>query len=238
MSEDLGADLKVTECVSILEETLCIKSVLSDNFTEVLNNLLAKISLALIGLTSTIDGLGAYFTDSNIKVLLKTLLGEDFIDFIRELSPHNVLTFLWCLEYSLEHIKLTLRNGALGHGKSNSELLGSNVTGSQSVEITEELRDADTLLLGKKTDTGNNILLIIRCVTNDLGLTSASLSLGEVVGAMVEALADTEKLLSSVDILTEVDIVDLINIALVHVAAEDGLKDVLGCTNSEQIKNA
>ena len=69
-------------------------------------------------------------------------------------------------------------------------------------------------------------------------MTSASLSLGEVVGAMVEALADTEKLLSSVDILTEVDIVDLINIALVHVAAEDGLKDVLGCTNSEQIKNA
>jgi len=54
---------------------------------------------------------------------------------------------------------------------------------------------------------------------------------------VVEALADTEKLLSSINILTEVHIVDFINVALVHVAAEDGLKDVLRCADSEQIEN-
>lgn len=68
-------------------------------------------------------------------------------------------------------------------------------------------------------------------------MTCASLSLGEVLSAVVEALADTEKLLSSINILTEVHIVDFINVALVHVAAEDGLKDVLRCADSEQIEN-
>lgn len=66
----------------------------------------------------------------------------------------------------------------------------------------------------------------------------ACLGLREVVGAVVEALVDSEKLLSAINVLAEVHIVYLINISLVHVAAENGLKNVLGCTDSQQVKNA
>ena len=41
LSEDLGAHLEVTKRIPILEEALRIKSVLPNNFSEVLNNLLA-----------------------------------------------------------------------------------------------------------------------------------------------------------------------------------------------------
>ena len=134
-----------------------------------------------------------------------------------------MLSFLGCFEHALEHIVFTLGNGALGHGESNSELLGSNVARSQPVEIPEELRDTDALLLAKHTDSSDDIVLIIGTVTHDFGLTNARLSLGEVVSAVVEALTDSKQLISTIDVLAEIYVVDFINIALVHVSAEDSL---------------
>ena len=72
----------MTESVSILEEALCIKSVLSDDFTEVLNYCLAKVSLSRVSLASSIDGLNAHVTNGNINVLLETLLSEHLIHFV------------------------------------------------------------------------------------------------------------------------------------------------------------
>ena len=126
LSEDLGADLEVTESVSILEEALSVKSILSDHFTEVLDDLLAELSLSRISLTSSIDSLCANITDGHIKVLLEALLGEDFVNSVREISPLDVLTFLGGLEDTLEHLKLLLGDGAFGHVETDSKLLSSN----------------------------------------------------------------------------------------------------------------
>lgn len=54
---------------------------------------------------------------------------------------------------------------------------------------------------------------------------------------MVIGLADTVKLGSTINILTEVNVVNLINIAFVHVAAEDFLCDVLGGVNLKQVNH-
>jgi hypothetical protein len=89
------------------------------------------------------------------------------------------------------------------------------------------------LLLAESANTGNHIIDIIRGVTHDLSEATACLSLREVGDAVVEALADTEELLGTVDILTEVNVVHFIDIAFVHVSAEDHLDDVLGSSNSE-----
>ena len=238
MSEDLGAHFEVTKCIPILEEALRIKSVLSNNFSEVLNNLLAQFSLRSICLASSINGVGANLAYGYVKVFLEALSGEHFVDSVREILPFDVFSLLRRLEHTLEHFKFTGRDRAFGHIQTNSELLSGNEAGSQSIEVAEELVDADTLLLAELADASNDIVLIIRRVAHDFGLADSRLCLGEVVGAVVEALVDTEELLGAVDILAEVDIVDLIDIAFIHVTAEDGLENVLGSADSEQIEHA
>lgn len=55
---------------------------------------------------------------------------------------------------------------------------------------------------------------------------------------MVLSLTDTVKLSSTINIFTEVNVVDLINVTLVHVAAEDFLSDMLRGVNLKQVNNA
>lgn len=90
---------------------------------------------------------------------------------------------------------------------------------SESVKVTEELRDADALLLAELADSCDDIVLIIWCITDNFGLADTCLGLREVISAVVETLADTEELLGAINVFTEVNIVYLVNIALVHVAA-------------------
>ena len=73
LSENLWSHFKGAKCVSVLEEAFCIKSVLSDDFTEVSNDLLADSSMLSGGLTSAIGVCGASFANSRVEVLLKTL---------------------------------------------------------------------------------------------------------------------------------------------------------------------
>ena len=54
---------------------------------------------------------------------------------------------------------------------------------------------------------------------------------------MVETLVDSEELLGAVDVLAKVYIVRLVNIAFVHIAAQKGLKDVLGSADPQQVKH-
>ena len=94
------------------------------------------------------------------------------------------------------------------------------MTGAKPIKVAEELLDADSLLLGESTNTGNDIVDVIRSVSDNLSLALACSSLRVVVRAMVEALTHTEELLRTVNVLTEVHIVALINVTLVHVATK------------------
>ena len=55
---------------------------------------------------------------------------------------------------------------------------------------------------------------------------------------MVEALGDTEKLIGTIDVLAEVDVVALINVTLVHISSKELLGDVLRGVDSEKIKHS
>ena len=110
-------------------------------------------------------------------------------------------------------------------------------TRPQPVKVAEELINADALLLAKLADASNDIIFVVGRVANNLRLAHSSLRLGEVVRAVVEALVDPEELLRTVDILTEVDIVDLIDVAFIHVTAEEGLENVLGSADPQQIEH-
>ena len=127
LSEDLGRHLEVTERISVLEEALGIQSVGSDELTELVNNFTADFSLTIAGLTSSVDGGSAAGTDLGVKVLLETLLGEDLVDSVGELSPLDMSSFLGSLESFAEHVELLLGDRGLGHGEANSELSSSDV---------------------------------------------------------------------------------------------------------------
>jgi hypothetical protein len=111
----------------ILEEALGIESVLADNLTEGIDNILAGCLLFRVGLTTTVSGHGAGHANGSVKVLLETLGGEYLVDGVRELSPLDVLTLLGGLVGLAEQLELRLRDGHLGHSEANAELSSSDV---------------------------------------------------------------------------------------------------------------
>ena len=149
-----------------------------------------------------------------------------------------MFSFFGSLISGFEHVKFALRNRSLCHSQSNTELSCCDVARTKSVEITEEFGDTDSLLLTKSADARDNILNIIRSVTNALSLTSSCLSLRVVVGAVIESLVNTEELACTINVLTEVRVVDLIDITLVHVTAQEGLSDMLWSSDAKEVEHS
>ena len=149
-----------------------------------------------------------------------------------------MLAFLGGLESVSEVFELALGDWALSHCETDTELGGSDVARAQSIEIAEELRDTNSLLFAESANASNNIIDVIGGVAHDLSDAATRLSLREVGDAVVEALVDTEELLRTINVLTEVNVVHLIDISFVHVSAEDHLDDVLGSSNSQQIESS
>ena len=56
-----------------------------------------------------------------------------------------MFAFFGSFEDRTKHLEFFLRNWGLCHSETNSKLLGSDVTRSKSIEITEELVNANTL---------------------------------------------------------------------------------------------
>ena len=137
-----------------------------------------------------------------------------------------------------QHLELALRDGALSHGETDSELCSGDVARTKTVEVAEELSDADSLLLASLTNSCNHIFAVVRQVPNNFSLADACLSLRVVVEAVVEALVNAEELITTINILAEVNVVDLIDIALVHVASKQALQDLLGRTDAKQVEHA
>jgi hypothetical protein len=113
----------------------------------------------------------------------------------------------------------------------------SDETSSQFVEVTEELRDSDALLAGNLSDASKNILDVHGSVSDNLSLAHSWFSLFKVVEAVVVSLSDSEKGFGTINLITEISVVNFVNVALIHVTSEDSLGDVLGCRNLKQIEN-
>ena len=238
LSEDLLGDLEVSMSIEVLEETLGIKSVLSDELSEFSNDSLNICNLLWSGLKAVILGGCSSLSNWGIKLLLKTLLGENLINIVAEVSPSDMLTSLWCSVGLAELAELLVGDWDLGHAESHSELVGGDKAGSELVEISEELTNSDSLLRANLANSCKNIINIDWLVAHDLSLAHSGLSLWEVVEAVVEVLTNLEQLLGAVHILTEIDIVDLVDVTQVHVSLQEGLEDMLWGEDSESVKDS
>jgi len=94
--------------IEVLEEALCIESVLSDKFSEFFDDTLHISALSRISIRSTISDICACSSNLSVNGFLKTLCGKDCINVIRELSPLNVVALLRCLIMNFELVQLSL----------------------------------------------------------------------------------------------------------------------------------
>lgn len=84
--------------IEILEERLSVKSVLADNLNKAVDNIGNNLALLSSWHSSVVVGGNTGVGQANIDGLFELLLGEDFVNVVREGLPADVLTFLWRLE--------------------------------------------------------------------------------------------------------------------------------------------
>ncbi len=99
---------------------------------------------------------------------------------------------------------------------------------SKLIEISEELGNSNSLLLAALSKLGDNILNIIWDVLLNIDTSNSWSSFWVVVEGVVEVSADSEELLWGVNIIAEIEVVDLIDVTLIHVSFAEGVQDLLG----------
>lgn len=122
--------------------------------------------------------------------------------------------------------------------QTDSELLVSDVAAAELIEIAEELTNAHAVLRADLADTGANIVDIFRGVADDFSLGDTWTGLRVVVEGVVVFLTNTVELFRTVHIGTEVSVVDFIDVAFVHVAAEDRFSNMVRHVDLQQVEHA
>lgn len=99
---------------------------------------------------------------------------------------------------------------------------------SELVEVSEKLRNSNSLFDHCFSDSCDCVIDIIRHCSNSVVTCLTNSSLGVEVPTVVEVSLCAEKLVATVHIINEVVVVDFINVSLVHVATEHLLLDFFG----------
>jgi len=101
--------------------------------------------------------------------------------------------------------------------------LGGDEATAEFVEVSEELSDTDALLRAVSSDSSQDVIEVVGVGAglHSLVATDAGFSLGEEVPGVVEISANSEEVGGSINVFTEVYVVNFIHVALVHVSAEN-----------------
>ena len=215
--------------ILVLEETLGIKPLSVDQEHELLLNLSDVAGISIVWQLGAVEGLSSGVVKGDIHRSFKVLLSENLVDLIAEFSPLDMVSGLWRLELFAEKFELGPREHDLAHVESDSELTLSDEAASKFIEISEELRDSDSLLLAQLSELGQNILDIFWLVLFDVNACDSWSSLWVVVERVVVASAHAKELLGRVDVIAEIEIVHLIDVSSVHVSLEKAVENLLRC---------
>jgi hypothetical protein len=147
--------------IPVLEETLGVKSVSLKPISKGVNNCRGNGSLSGCRVAPSIEGLCPNVVKYNINSLLKSLLRENLIDGITEVSPSDMAAFLGSSEVFDELVELVARQHDLCHVEADAELGLGDEARAKLVEIAEELSDTGTLLFANGSNTSNNVFNII-----------------------------------------------------------------------------
>lgn len=115
----------------------------------------------------------------------------------------------------------------LTHVETNSELGFGDATASELVKISEELGDSNSLFFAALSELGDNIINIIWDILLNINTCNSWSSLWVVVEGVVEVSTDSEELLRRVNIVAEIEVVDFINVTLIHIGFAKGVQNLL-----------
>jgi len=122
--------------------------------------------------------------------------------------------------------KFISRKNNFTHVKPNSKLCFSNSPTSQFIKISEKFTNSDSLFHTLLSQLGKNVLNIIWNIFFDIDTCDSWSVLWIVVETVVISSSDTEKLIWTVDIIAEVEIVYLVNVTLIHVSLQKCVEDI------------
>lgn len=169
LPELFDRDLEMLVSVPVLEEALGVQSVLYKQVSKTFSYLLSKSFLPHGRTLKAILSRRTSIIQRNIDVLLESLLSENLFDVVTEISPTNVPAFFWCCVVVAEKVKFSLRKHNFTHVQTDSKLCISDKSTSEFVEVPHELLEPDSLLLSFSPEFGQDILDIIRSVSNNVG---------------------------------------------------------------------
>lgn len=108
--------------------------------------------------------------------------------------------------------------------------MGGDEATAELVEVSEEFSNTDALLRAVSSDSSQDVIEVVRvgASLHSLVSTDAGLSLGEKVPGVVEISANSKQVGGSINVFTEVHVVNFINVTLVHVFAENLSSYVFG----------
>ena len=152
---------------------------------------------------------------------------------VREFSPLHVSTFLWSVEVLAKLLEFSGGKNNFSHIKTDSELSLSDKPASELVEVSEELGNSDSLLETAGSNSSNDVLNVLWLVLQNVSFNWLWLSFWVVVVTVVEVSSHSEHLLWGVNVVAEVDIVNLVNITLVHVSLQKAVHEFVWNADSQ-----
>jgi len=108
LTELLLRHLEMLVAIPILEEGLGVESVLADHLGETAEDGLDLRRLVLGGGGASVESLGTGVVEWLVDVFLESLLGEDLINTVAEVSPADVITGLGGLEAFADHVEFSI----------------------------------------------------------------------------------------------------------------------------------
>jgi len=94
LSELLLGDLEMLVAIPVLEEGLGIESLLTDDFCETVENALDSTELISSDTGASVESHGTGVIEVGVNALFESLLSEDLVNTVAEVSPADVLTSL------------------------------------------------------------------------------------------------------------------------------------------------
>ena len=187
---------------------------------ESLDNIITQVSFNFTWFSSTVKSHSSCIVQNLVNIFLKTFLGENFLNRVLEISPSNMLSFFRSSKLLSNEFKFMRWENNLGHIQTDSELCFSYIATSQFVKISEELSNSDSMLGTESSDSSQAIFNIIRFELDNV-ITNWSWNIFWVVLETLIVVSTYSKyILSTVNIIAEVYIVDLIKISHIHISLE------------------
>lgn len=148
LSELLCWDFESAELVPVFEELLGIKSVNKLILLEGFFDLVSQCQLLCWDSLAAVADVGLGLFDGQMRrYFLEFFSTKDFIQRIAEIFPVDVASFSLTGKALNDRVELDFRKRKLSHVQSQPQLLLSDVSMSQLIEILHELSYSDSFLL-------------------------------------------------------------------------------------------